>query len=197
MSSMTPPDFDCRNGSRLTNTKFGPRHPPNRRGVSGYRERLVLREREREQRAALAGAELSGQEALGPGAPAGRHGDELPAVDLVGARARVVAAAALELPEQVARLGVERVELTGRLAAEQEVAPGGQQRRAHRDVVLPAPPLGAGPRVERADGAGVVLEVHGDARAPVRDALLEVPPPPGRRGADVLDGAVQELRVRV
>src|SRR3954469_11642800 len=197
MSSMTPPDFDCRNGSRLTNTKFGPRHPPNRRGVSGYRERLVLREREREQRAALAGAELSGQEALGPGAPAGRHGDELPAVDLVGARARVVAAAALELPEQVARLGVEGVELTRRLAAEDEVAARRQQGRAHRDVVGPAPPLRPGPRVERADGAGHVLEVDRDTGAPVRDALLEVPAPPGRRGADVLHRGVEELRVRV
>src|SRR3954451_11952683 len=105
---------------------------------------LVLRQREREQRAALTGAELSGQEALGPRAPAGRHGDELPAVDLVGARARVVAAAALELPEQVAAVRVEGVELTGRLAAEHEVPPGGQQQRAHRDVVLPAPLLGAG-----------------------------------------------------
>src|SRR3954471_7126375 len=66
----------------------------------------ALREREGEQRAALAGPEHAGQEALGPGAPAGRHGDELPAVHLVGARARVVATAALELPEQVARLRV-------------------------------------------------------------------------------------------
>src|SRR4051812_36433631 len=185
MSSMTPPDFDCRNGSRLTNTKFGPRHPPNRRGVSGYRERLVLREREREQRAALASAELPGQEALGPGAPAGRHGDELPAVDLVGARARVVAAAALELPEQVAAVRVEGVELTRRLAAEHQATACGQERGAHRDVVLPPPPLGAGPRVEGADRAGHVLEVDRDAGAPVRDALLEVAPPPGRRRADV------------
>src|SRR3954467_14642693 len=120
---------------------------------------LVLRQREREQRAALTGAELSGQEALGPRAPAGRHGDVLPAVDAVGARARVVAAAALELPEQVAALGVERVELTGGLSAEHEPAARRQQRRAHRDVVGPAPPLRAGPRVERADGARHVLEV--------------------------------------
>src|SRR3954447_9537463 len=95
---------------------------------------LLLRQREREQRAPLAGAEHAGQEALGPGAPAGRHGDELPAVHLVGARARVVTAAALELPQQVARLRVERVELTGGLAPEDEVAGRRQQRRAHRDV---------------------------------------------------------------
>src|SRR3954453_11028868 len=133
---------------------------------------LVLRQREREQRAALAGAELPGQEALGPGAPAGRHGDELPAIDLVAARARVVAAAALELPEQVAALGVEGVELTRRLAAEHQAAARGQERRAHRDVVLPAPALRAGPGVGRADRAGHVLEVDRDAGAPVRDALL-------------------------
>src|SRR3954453_5225065 len=104
---------------------------------------LVLRQREREQRAALTGAELSGQEALRPRAPAGRHGDELPAVDAVAARARVVAAAALELPEQVTAAGVERVELARRLAGEHDVATGRQDRRAHRDVVLPAPLLRA------------------------------------------------------
>src|SRR4051794_7279223 len=178
---MTPPAFGFKSQDRSG-------HPSAGRGVSDDIATSVLREREREQRAALAGAELPGQEALGPGAPAGRHGDELPAVDLIGARARVVAAAALELPEQVAALGVEGVELTRRLAAEHQAAARGQKRRAHRDVVLPAPPLRAGPGVERADGAGHVLEVNRHAGAPVRDALLEVPPPPGRRGADVLDG---------
>src|SRR3954447_17504219 len=187
---MTPPAFGFK-------SQDSSGHPSAGRGVSDETRLLVLREREREQRAALAGAELPGQEALGPGAPAGRHGDELPAVDLVGARARVVAAAALELPEQVAALGVEGIELTRRLAAEHQAATRGQERGAHRDVVLPAPALRAGPWVERADRAGHVLEVDRHAGAPVRDALLEVAPPPGRRRADVLHRAVQELGVRV
>src|SRR3954453_22104004 len=151
-------------------------------------KRQSLRKREREQRAALAGSEHAGQEAFGPGAPAGGHGDVLPSVDAVRARAAVVAAAALGLPQLVAGLGVERVELAGRLAAEHEAAARGQQRRAHRDVVAPAPALLARARVEGADGAGHVLEVHRDARAPVRDALLELPAPPRGRGADVLHG---------
>src|SRR3954451_11402777 len=100
---------------------------------------LVLREREDEQRAPLAGAEHPGQEPLGPGAPAGRHGDVLPAVDAVAARAAVVAAAALELPQQLAGVGVQGVELTRRLTGEHEVPARGEHRRAHRDVVGPAP----------------------------------------------------------
>src|SRR6266508_6788965 len=78
----------------------------------------VLRQCESEQRAPVARAEHAGQEPLVPRAPARRHGDVLPPVDAVGARARVVAAAALELPQQLTRLGVERVELAARLAAE-------------------------------------------------------------------------------
>src|SRR4051794_29472533 len=54
-----------------------------------------LRQGEGDQRAPLAGAEHAGQEPLRPRAPARRHGDVLPAVDAVSARARVVAAAAL------------------------------------------------------------------------------------------------------
>src|SRR3954464_12254290 len=111
---------------------------------------LVLREREDEQRAPLAGAEHPGQDPLGPGPPAGRHGDVLPAVDAVAARAAVVAAAALELPQQLPALGVEGVELARRLAAEDEVAARGQHGGAHRDVVAPAPPLLSRHRVERA-----------------------------------------------
>src|SRR4051794_13638525 len=119
--------------------------------------RSLLRQGEGEQGAALAGAEHAWQEAFGPGAPAGGRGDELLAVDAVGAGARVVAAAALELPQQFAGLGVQRVELAGGLAAEDQVAAGGQQRGAHRDVVAPAPLLAAGPWVEGADRAGHVL----------------------------------------
>src|SRR3954453_1897090 len=156
---------------------------------------LFLGQREDEQRAALAGAEHPGQEPLGPRAPAGRHGDVLPAVDAVAARAAVVAAAALELPEQLAGPGVEGVELTRGLAREHEVAARGQHRRAHRQVVAPAPRLGARPRVEPADRSGHVLEVDGDARAPVRDALLELAAPPGGRRADVLHRRVEQLRL--
>src|ERR671928_859039 len=148
----------------------------------------LLREGEGEQAAALAGAEHAGQEAFGPGAPAGGPGDELRAVDAVGRGAAVVAAAALELPQVVAGLGVERVELAGGLAAEDEVAGGGQKRGAHRDLVAPAPPFGAGPWVEGADRAGHVLQVDGHAGAPVGDALLELAPAPGGGGPPLLGG---------
>src|SRR5215208_8359760 len=107
----------------------------------------LLRQREGEQRASLARPEHAGQEPLSPRAPAGRHGDVLPSVDAVGGRAAVVAAATLELPQQVPATGVERVELSGRFAGEDEAAARGQYRRAHRDVVGPAPPLLAGARI--------------------------------------------------
>src|SRR3954452_25529915 len=157
----------------------------------------LLRQREGEQRAALTGPEHSGEEPFGPRAPPRWHCDVLATVHAVRARAAVVAAAALELPQLIARLGVDRPVLPGRLAAEHEAAAGRQQRRAHRDVIAPAPALLAGARVEGADRAGHVLEVHGDTRSPVRDALLELPAAPGGRRADVLHRAVQELGVRV
>src|SRR3954468_9470523 len=146
----------------------------------------LLRQREREQRAALTGPEHPGQEPFGPRAPPGRHRDVLATVDAVGGRAAVVAAPALELPQLVAGLGVERPVLARRLAAEDEAAARRQQRRAHRDVIAPAPALLAGPRVEGTDRAGHVLEVHGDAGSPVGDALLELPAAPRCRRADVL-----------
>src|SRR3954447_23087661 len=157
----------------------------------------LLRQREGEQRAALTGPEHPGQEPFGPRAPPGRHRDVLATVEAVRGRAAVVAAAALELPQLTARLGVERPVLAGRLAAEDEAAARRQQRSAHRDVIAPAPALLAGARVEGADRAGHVLEVHGDTGSPVRDALLELPAAPGGRRADVLHRAVEELRVRV
>src|SRR5919205_2588616 len=157
----------------------------------------LLREGEGKQAAALAGAEHAGQEAFGPGAPAGGHGDVLLAVDAVGAGAGVVAAAALELPEVVAGLGVEGVELAGGLAAEDEVAAGGQKRGAHRDVVAPAPALGPAAGVKGADRAGHVLQVDGHAGAPVGDALLELAPPAGGGGPDVLHRGVEQLGVGV
>src|SRR4051812_4188773 len=42
---------------------------------------LLLRQREGEQRASLAGSEHPGQEPFRPRAPPGRHGDVLPSVD--------------------------------------------------------------------------------------------------------------------
>ena len=155
-----------------------------------------VRQCEREQRAAVRGAEHLGQEALGPAAPAARGDDVLLAVDAVRRGARVVAAAALERPQVVARLGVERVELAARLACEHEAAAGGEDRRAHREVPTPAPLLRAGARVEGADGARDVVGVHRDARAPVRDALDELPAAPRGRRPDVLHRAVEELRLR-
>src|SRR3954449_2013 len=96
-----------------------------------YRESLVsLRQREGEQRAPLARPEHPGQEPFRPRTPAGRHGDVLPSVDAVAARAAVVAAAALELPQLVSGARVERVELAGRLTGEDEAAARGQHRRA-------------------------------------------------------------------
>src|SRR5690348_14418479 len=135
---------------------------------------LEVRQCEGEQRVAVRRAEHHGQEAFGPAAPSARRHDVLLAVDAVRRRARVVAAAALELPQVLAALRVQRVELTGRLAAEHEPAARRQQRRAHRQVALPAPALRAGARVERADRAGDVLRVDRHAGAPVRDALDEL-----------------------
>src|SRR3954447_26373985 len=159
-----------------------------------YRESLVsLRQREGEQRAALARPEHSGQEPFRPRAPAGRHGDVLPSVDAVAGRAAVVAAAALELPQLLAGGRVERVELAGRLARANEGVARREDRSAPRDVVAPAPALLAGARVEGAHGPRHVIEVDADTRSPVRDALLELPAPPGGRRADVLHRGVQQL----
>src|SRR6185369_950701 len=102
---------------------------------------LRLREGEDHQRASVPGPEHAGEEPLGPSAPADRHGDVLPAIDGVGRRAAVVTAPALELPQQLAGAGVERVELPGGLPGEHQVAAGGQRRRAHRELVAEAPLL--------------------------------------------------------
>ena len=136
------------------------------------------------------------QEALGPGAPSGRHGDVLPAVDAVARRAAVVAAAALELPQQLPGLGVERVELARGLAGEHEVAARGQPDEhigmSLRQRHFSLPVRGSNALTE----PGHVLEVHRDARAPVRDALLELPAPPRGGRADVLHRGVEELGLR-
>src|SRR3954454_16179515 len=95
-------------GATATSSNSGVSHSMDPPPLSG------LREGEDDQRAAVAGAEHPGEEPLGPPAPPDRDGDVLPAVDHVGRRAAVVAAAALELPEQLPGAGVERVELTRR-----------------------------------------------------------------------------------
>src|SRR4051812_741512 len=154
-----------------------------------------FREGEDDQGASVPRAEHAGEEPLGPPAPADRHGDVLPAVDHVGGRVAVVAASALELPQLLPGAGVERVELPGGFTGEHQVTAGGQYRGAHREFVAPAPLLLAA-CVERADGSAHVLDVHLNARAPVRNALLELPAPSGGRGAGVLDRDVEESGLR-
>src|SRR6185312_11288697 len=60
-------------------------------------------------------------------ADAARHGDILPAVLLPGDRLPLDAGAGLELPELLAGIGVEGLELAGELAAEHHAA----RRRQH------------------------------------------------------------------
>ena len=62
--------------------------------------------RRRTARCPWRGPEHLGQEPLGPAAPAGRRDDVLLPVDAVRRRAAVVAAAALELPQQLTAVGV-------------------------------------------------------------------------------------------
>src|SRR5690606_33249934 len=87
---------------------------------------------EHEQRVSLVTPEQPGEEALEPAAPPGRHGDVLPAVDLVRGRAAVVPAAALERPQLLAGLGVQGDELARRGALEDQAARRGQGGGAQR-----------------------------------------------------------------
>src|SRR5947209_8118107 len=63
--------------------------------------RTLLRQREREQRGSARLRERPGVEPLGPGAVSDGNCDELPSVDAVAARARVVPAAARVLEQQL------------------------------------------------------------------------------------------------
>src|SRR5689334_21905495 len=63
-------------------------------------------------------------------------------------------------------------------------------------LVAPAPRLLARLGIERADRSGDVLAVDGDARAPIRNALLELAAAPGGGRSDVLNRTVEESRVR-
>src|SRR5439155_19107615 len=70
----------------------------------------LLRHRERKHHGATRLGQGPGIEPLGPGTVSDGTGYVLPPVDGVGAGARVVAAAAGELPEQISAAGIERPE---------------------------------------------------------------------------------------
>src|SRR6202171_1210629 len=143
-----------------------------------------------DQRAAVARAEHSGDDALEPATPADRHDDVLLAVDAVRRGAAVVAATTLELPQLFTGASVERDEFAGRRACEHEVACGGEHRCGHRVVEAPAPLLLA-VAIERADRTGHVVDVHLDGSAPVGHALLELPTPTRGGGARVRERHVR------
>src|SRR6201991_4275984 len=154
-----------------------------------------VRQGEGDQRAAVAGAEHSGEDALEPAAPADRHDHVLLSVDAVGRAAAVMPAAAVELPQLLAGVGVERGELSGRGACEHQVARGGEYRSGHREVEAPAPLL-LTVRVEGTDRTGHVVDVHLNGSTPVRNALLELTATTGGGGAHVGDGHVEHVRLR-
>src|SRR5690606_13692260 len=86
-------------GAHANSSNSGVSHSVSSTGVTSFRRWIAggadsLRECEGDQRAAVAGAEHPGQEALGPAAPADGDGDVLPPVHAVGRGAAVVAAAA-------------------------------------------------------------------------------------------------------
>src|SRR5689334_1336264 len=134
----------------------------------------LLRQRECEQRRPARLRKGAGIKPLGPSAIADRDRDELPPVDHVGAGARVVAAAAGVLPKEFSAAGVERPEYPCGIAGEHQVAAGGQHRGGHRVLILESPLLLARGRIKCGEVAGHVFGVHGNARTPVRDALLEL-----------------------
>src|SRR5215207_352349 len=158
-------------------------------------ETFLFWQREDEEGVSGGRPEHAGQEPFGPSAPPDRHGDVLPSVDAVGSRAAVVAASALELPQQLPGAGVDRVELPRGFTGEHQIAARGERRRAHRKLVAPAPLL-LSACIERANGPCHVLDVHLNARAPVRDALLELPAPPSGRCPGILHRDVEQARFR-
>lgn len=100
------------------------------------------------------------------GVAAGRDGDIFSAADRVGDRRGVDAGRAARMPEPQAGRRVERIEVAGALAREDDPFPRSRaccvdQRGRARDVVAPdvvryflkAPAEGAGPRVERDERA--------------------------------------------
>src|SRR5215207_366128 len=165
------------------------------------RHLCLFRQREDEESVSSGRPEHSRYEPFGPSAPPDRHGYVLSSVDAVGSWAAVVAASTLELPQMLPGARIECVELPRRLAGEHEVATRGQHRRAHRQVIAPAPHLLARGRIEGAHGPCQVLllagsGVHDDGRSPVRNALLELPAPPRDLHTDILYRDVEEPRPR-
>src|SRR5215217_6921627 len=165
------------------------------------RHLCLFRQREDEESVSSGRPEHSRYEPFGPSAPPDRHGYVLSSVDAVGSWAAVVAASTLELPQMLPGARIECVELPRRLAGEHEVATRGQHRRAHRQVIAPAPHLLARGRIEVAHGPCQVLllagpGVHDDGRSPVRNALLELPAPPRDLHTDILYRDVEEPRLR-
>jgi hypothetical protein len=156
----------------------------------------LFRQREDKESVSAWRPEHVGCEPFDPSAPPGRHGDVLPSVDAVGCWVVVVAASRLELPQQLAGLRIEGVELPRRFADEHEVAACGQHRRADRLVVAIPPPLLARGRIEGLHEPLYVLGVDVDARSPVRNALLELPAPQRDLRTDILYRDVEHLRLR-
>src|SRR5437899_1464583 len=93
---------------------------PNAIAVTTMKRRAALRDDVLEPLALLVPVEA---------AEAGEHGDVLPAVVGVGDRLGVDARAGLELPHLLTGRRIERDELAGLLAGEQEPAAGRQHRR--------------------------------------------------------------------
>src|SRR5258708_35500235 len=124
--------------------------------------RCLFGQREDKESVAAGRPEHVGCNPFAPTAPPGRHGYVLPSVDAVGCWVVVVAASRLELPQQLAGLRIEGVELPRRFADEHEVAACGPHRRPDRLVVpIPPPPLPRG-RIEALPDPPYRLDAHVD-----------------------------------
>jgi hypothetical protein len=98
-------------------------------------------------------------------AVAGLDADVLLAVHLPGDRHRDHAGAGLELPQLLAVLGVESLDVAVRGAGEQQAAGGGQGAGPQRELLLVLPGDLAGLRVDGAQDADVVVKQLLDAEA--------------------------------
>src|SRR5215213_11407090 len=165
--------------------------PPGTRHVC-----LLLGQGKREDTGSVGAAHEAGEESLDPRAPSDGDDYVLPSVHAVRRRARVVAASALELPQMLPSLRIERVEYALRRAGEHEVARRGEDGGTHRGIVVP-PPHFLAVGVEGGDPARYVGRVYDDCGSPVRDAFLELPATARDRRAGVLNRAVEELCLRV
>src|SRR5258708_12014551 len=92
----------------------------------------LFRQREDKESVSAWRPEHVGCEPFDPTAPPGRHGYVLPSVDAVGCLVAVVAASRLELPQHLAALRIEGVELPRPFADEPEGAAYGPHRPALR-----------------------------------------------------------------